>query len=49
MCKIEDLVVNNSIYSLGAVYLKERLPIEDRTSGIDRRLAPDERRLREGW
>ena len=36
-------------HSFGAANLNERLLMEDRMSGIERRLVPDERRLRKGW
>ena len=36
-------------HSFAAANLNEHLPMEDRMSGTERRLVPDERRLCEGW
>ena len=38
----------NEFHSVGVVKLIDRLPIDDRISGIVRRLVPEERRLRDG-
>ena len=46
-CRLQDRRSSSIEFnSFGAATLNVRLPIEDRMSGTERRLVPDERRLR---